>query len=135
MGGPPGGPPPGMGGPPGGPPGGGPPPLLRLLTDVLDTLVRDFPDDEALAKELRNQVRASEALAVTTFHNAARALPDPPPADRPVNPYAVGLDPESWEADGLYDAPAMTMDEAMEVATSVASRTEPAAAAPGAPAG
>jgi hypothetical protein len=93
---------------------------------VLDTLVRDFPDDDALAHELRNQVRASEALAVSTFHNAAAALPGAPPPDRPINPYAVGLDPDTWEVDGLYESPALTLDEAMQVVTAVVSKTEAA---------
>jgi flavin-dependent dehydrogenase len=147
VGGPPGGPPPGFGGPPGGgpppgvgrppggpppgfggPPGGGPPPLLRLLTDVLDTLVRDFRDDDALVREVRNQVRASEALAVSTFHNAASALPAAPPPDRPINPYAVGLDPDTWEADGLYQEPGLTLADAMEVVAAVVADSEAVAA-------
>ncbi len=130
-GGPPGGPPGGFpgggppgGGPPGGPPGGGPPgagppPMvtamggfLSMLTDALAALVQDFPDDEALREELRKQVRNSEGMAVAMFHLSAQSLPDKPAEDKPVNPYAVGLDPEKWEADGLFDSPGLTLDEA-----------------------
>jgi hypothetical protein len=98
---------------------------------VLDTLVRDFPDDDALAQEIRDQVRASEALAVSTFHNAAGDLPGAPPPDTPINPYAVGLDPEAWESDGLFEGPGLTLDQAMEVVTDVVSKTETAEARPG----
>ena len=91
-------------------------------------MVRDFPDDDSLAQEIRDQVRASEALAVSTFHNSAGGLAGAPPADRPINPYAVGLDPETWEADGLFEAPGLTLDQAMEVVADVVSRTEAAEA-------
>jgi len=49
------------------------------------------------------------------FHRAATALPEPPPTDRPVNPYAVGLKPDKWEADGLFDGPGMTLEEANKI--------------------
>jgi hypothetical protein len=87
-------------------------PFISLLQDVVAALVKDFPDDDALREELRAQVRNSEAMAVAMFHAGASSLPDPPPADRPVNPYAVGLDPDSWEADGLYDSPGLTLEQA-----------------------
>ena len=78
-------------------------------------MVKEFPDDESLREELRTQVRNSEALAVAMFHRAATALPEPPPTDRPVNPYAVGLKPDKWEADGLFDGPGMTLEEANKI--------------------
>lgn len=82
-------------------------------------LVNDYPDDESIREELRTHVRNSEAMAVAMFHEAAKALPEPPPADKPVNPYAVGLDPSTWEADGLFEAPGMTLPEAMKIVVGV----------------
>jgi hypothetical protein len=41
---------------------------------------------------------------VVVFEKAARLLNGEPfDRKRPVNPYAVSLDPDRWEADGLYD--------------------------------
>ena len=38
------------------------------------------------------------------FHRAARTLGDAAPdEDEKINPYAVSLDPDRWEADGLFD--------------------------------
>ena len=31
------------------------------------------------------------------------------------NPYAVGLDPDTWEADGLFDEPGLTLAQAKEM--------------------
>jgi flavin-dependent dehydrogenase len=91
------------------------PPTFRTLIEGLVGIVKDYPNDDALRQELRDQVRNSEALAVAIFHQAARALPEAPAADRAINPYAVGLDPQSWEADGLYDSPGLTLEEAKQV--------------------
>ena len=143
AGGPPGGGPPGGGPPAGGPPGGGPPvmvmamlPFLPLLGQAVAALTQDAQNDEELRQALRDHVRISEAMAVSIFHIAANSLPDPPPPDRPVNPYAVGLDPDRWEADGLYDSPGLTLDQARQVPSTVASGAQfPVGATPGEPAG
>jgi flavin-dependent dehydrogenase len=84
------------------------------LIETRAGVVKEFRDDDALREELRNHVRIMEAMAVATFHQAARALPDPPPADQPINPYAVGLQPETWEADGLFESPGLTLEEAKQ---------------------
>jgi hypothetical protein len=101
-----GGPPPGF---------GGPPPMIRLLVQVVDDLVKDYPDDDALREAVRRQVRNSEAMAVTMFHNAARGLPEPPPADAEINPYNLGLDSTSWDVDGLFESPGLTVEDAGKV--------------------
>ncbi len=76
-------------------------------------LVKEYPDDESLLEELRTQVRNAEAMAVAIFNQAAKALPDGgPPTDRPLNPYALSLDPQRWEADGLFEAPGITIEQA-----------------------
>ena len=86
-----------------------------LLVGGLLSLVKEFPDDESLREEIRTSVRNAEAMAVIMFHQAASALPEPPSPDRPVNPYAVGLDPDTWEADGLFDEPGLTLAQAKEM--------------------
>ena len=74
-----------------------------VLSRGLVGLVKEYPDEEALLEELRANVRNSEAMAVAIFNQAAQALPEGPPADRPINPYALSLDPKRWEADGLFE--------------------------------
>jgi flavin-dependent dehydrogenase len=89
--------------------------MFPVLVQGLLGLVKEFPDDEALLEELRAEVRNSEAMAIAIFNEAAKALPDGPPAGRKINPYAVGLDPQRWESDGLFEEPGMTIDEAREI--------------------
>jgi hypothetical protein len=90
-----------------------------VLVGGLLGLVKDLPDDDALRAEIASQVRNSEAMAVAMFHQAASALPEPPSPDRPVNPYAVGLNPDTWESDGLFDEPGMTLEQAKEIVAGV----------------
>ena len=84
------------------------------MIEALVGVVRDFPSDDALREKIRGDVRAAERLAVALFGRASSVLPDPPPTDRPINPYAVGLDPKRWEQDGIFEAPGITIDEARE---------------------
>ena len=105
--------------------------FLTILSEALAALVKDFPDDDALREELRTQIRNSEGMAVAMFHLAAQSLPEKPPEDKPINPYAVGLDPDRWEADGLYDSPGLTLEEATQGTTGGPPPTE---AVPGPPA-
>jgi flavin-dependent dehydrogenase len=90
-----------------------------VLLGGLVGLVKEYPDEEALLEELRANVRNSEAMAVAIFHQAAQALPDGPPTDRPINPYVVSLDPTRWEADGLFEAPGMAIEQARELVTGI----------------
>ncbi len=109
AGGPPvGGPP--VGGPPvGGPPAGGPPPgfvpplIFRMLRGTFAALTVPLSDDEIRA-EMQSQLEGCEQLAVEIFRRALTALPSPAPDDAQINPYAVGLDPAKWEAEGLFAA-------------------------------
>jgi len=51
---------------------------------------------------------------VVLFHRAAQNLGDAAPAaDVKINPYAVGLDPGRWEADGLFSGDGMTLTDAL----------------------
>jgi flavin-dependent dehydrogenase len=77
--------------------------LFPWLIQISDELDDEFTDDELRAKATRDR-EALEAFAVVVFEKAARLL-DGHELDRkrPINPYAVSLDPDRWEADGLYD--------------------------------
>jgi flavin-dependent dehydrogenase len=92
----------------------GPPPgKNRLLGEAIDRLNADM-DDEGFRDALRAQVSIAEALAVALFSRASQALDEPLADDAPLNPYAVGLKPERWEAEGLFEGPGLTSREALE---------------------
>ena len=56
-----------------------------------------------------------EAFAVLAFSRAAVNLGDAAPGDDDkINPYAVSLNPDRWEADGLFDGSGLTLAEARE---------------------
>jgi flavin-dependent dehydrogenase len=92
--------------------------VFAVLLEGLTDLVKDFTDEE-LADKVRDQRTKAEAMAVVLFHQATGTLPDPPPPDRAVNPYGLGLDPEKWEADGLYDSPGLTLEEARKISGAI----------------
>ena len=61
-----------------------------------------------------------EGMAVAMFHKACTRLPDASAVDgRAVNPYAIGLDAGRWEADGLFDEPGLTREQALERAEGI----------------
>ena len=70
-------------------------------------------DDELLERAHR-KVETIKALAVWIFHKAARNLPDPPDENVAINPLAVSLQPEQWEADGLFSDEGLTLAQALE---------------------
>ena len=78
-------------------------------------LIAGFDDEELRAKFAEN-IALLEAMAVSLFHKAAsRALPGGgPDPERAVNPYAIGLDPDRWESDGLFDGSGMTLSQARD---------------------
>lgn len=92
-----------------GPPSG----VNQLLRDAIVNLNAEL-DDEGIRDALRRQVSTAEAVSVALFHRAAQALDEPPADDRPVNPYAVGLKPERWESEGLFEGPGLTPRDALE---------------------
>jgi hypothetical protein len=92
----------------------GPPPgKNRLLGEAMDRLNADM-DDDGFRDALRTQVSIAEALAVALFSRASQALDEAPADDTPLNPYAVGLKPERWESEGLFEGPGLTSREALE---------------------
>jgi flavin-dependent dehydrogenase len=79
-----------------------------------EDLERDF-DDDALAAQLAANADLMEAYAVLAFHKAAAALPDGAPGeDETINPYAVSLDPDRWEEDGLFNGDGLSLVEARQ---------------------
>jgi hypothetical protein len=79
-----------------------------------EDLERPF-DDDALAAQLAANADLMEAYAVLAFHKAALSLPDGGPGeDETINPYAVGLDPDRWEADGLFNGEGLSLAEARQ---------------------
>ena len=56
-----------------------------------------------------------EAFAVLAFSRAAQNLGDAAPGEaEKINPYAVSLNPDRWEADGLLDGSGMSLAEARQ---------------------
>jgi flavin-dependent dehydrogenase len=72
--------------------------MLRLQQE----LTSEWTDEEFKDKFKENLAHL-EKLATEIFWIGVQALPDPPER-RPIDPYAISLDPARWEADGLFDA-------------------------------
>ena len=70
--------------------------------------------DEVFENSAKN-VEYLKALAVWIFHRAARNLPEPPDENRGINPLAISLHPEQWEADGLYSDDGISLAQALEM--------------------
>ncbi|HUA72018.1 MAG TPA: hypothetical protein VMA96_13075, partial [Solirubrobacteraceae bacterium] len=72
-------------------------------------------DDEGIKTRMAANADLLEAYAVLAFNRAVQNLADAAPADdQKINPYAVSLDPERWEADGLFSGEGLTVAEARE---------------------
>jgi flavin-dependent dehydrogenase len=77
-------------------------------------LVAGF-DDETLKAKIASNAELMEAYTLILFNKAAQLLGDAAPAeDVKLNPYAVSLDPDRWEADGLFGNSGMTIAEARQ---------------------
>jgi flavin-dependent dehydrogenase len=88
-------------------------PQVTALRDRVKDLTTRRNDDE-LRERFRSNLAIYEALAILLFQRAARALPSCPAiAGRVIDPYVVGLQPESWERDGLFDGTGMTPEAAL----------------------
>lgn len=88
----------------------------KAIRESHGALVQDYDDDE-LAAAIARSVRVAEALAVAVFHRAARNVDGHPAPDVPVNPYAVSLRPDRWQADGLFAGRTLlTAEQAEEIA-------------------
>jgi hypothetical protein len=72
-------------------------------------------DDDTLKTKIAGTADMMEALAVIAFHRAAQNLGDAAPdEDRKINPYAISLDPERWESDGLFNGEGLSLAEARQ---------------------
>jgi hypothetical protein len=72
-------------------------------------------DDETLTTKLASTADLMEAYAVLAFNRAAATLGDAAPGDDvKINPYAVSLDPNRWESDGLLNGEGMSVSEARQ---------------------
>ena len=77
-------------------------------------MAAELTDDE-LKEKLASTADLMEGVAVIAFHRAAQNLGDAAPGeDEKINPYAVSLDPERWEADGLFNGEGMSLAEARQ---------------------
>jgi len=87
----------------------------KAIRDSHGQLVVDYSDDE-LAAAIERNVRVAEALAVGIFHRAAQGLAERSDPAVPMNPCAVGLQPDRWEADGLFAGDVLlTLEQAEEI--------------------
>lgn len=66
---------------------------------TLAELARD--DDDELRARLARSIATLEGFALATFERACSDLGIAVP-DEPLDPYAIGLDPQRWAADGLF---------------------------------
>jgi hypothetical protein len=72
-------------------------------------------DDDTLKGKLAATADLLENYAVLAFTRAASALPDGGPmAEEKINPYAITLLPERWEADGLFGPNGISASEARQ---------------------
>jgi flavin-dependent dehydrogenase len=70
---------------------------------------------EEMIDRAKEKVEVLKAIAVWTFHQGAKHLPDPPDPERPINPLMVSLRPEQWEEDGLFADDGWTLAQALEL--------------------
>ncbi|HXZ56929.1 MAG TPA: tryptophan 7-halogenase [Gaiellaceae bacterium] len=72
-------------------------------------------DDETLKAKLASTADLMEGVAVVAFHRGATNLGDAAPGeDETINPYAISLDPDRWEADGLFNGEGLSLAEARQ---------------------
>ncbi|MGB8879449.1 MAG: FAD-dependent monooxygenase [Solirubrobacteraceae bacterium] len=82
----------------------------QLYTDLTVGL-----DDGGLREHFRRGADVLEGAAVVYFHRACRRLADgPPDPARRVNPYAVSLHPDRWDAEELFSEDGLTLAQAHE---------------------
>jgi flavin-dependent dehydrogenase len=82
-------------------------------------LVSPFDSDAVAARVIENHERF-KAVTVLIFDKVASHLLPQPPLDEetPINPFAIGLDPERWDADGLFataEQSGMSVRQASEI--------------------
>ena len=89
--------------------------LFPYLLRISDELSHEFEED-ALREKSRADLQFLEAFAVAIFAKAAQLLPDTKIERRqPINPYAISLDKERWERDGLFDGTGPSQRESRQL--------------------
>jgi len=72
-------------------------------------------EPDAMVEQFAENAKIMQAIAIWVFHQAARALPEPPPEDATINPNGISLKPEKWEEEGLFSGEGMTLAQAREL--------------------
>jgi hypothetical protein len=80
-----------------------PRPGKSTVGGLLFTLAQDV-DPAAVRPSVEENAKRFQAFVVLLFDRVvSQALPDSRPDENtPINPFAISLDPERWEADGLF---------------------------------
>jgi flavin-dependent dehydrogenase len=77
-------------------------------------------DEATLRERLSTSVGVLEGMAVVYFHKACRRLAEgPPDPQRRVDPYAVSVHPERWDADQVFSDRGLTLAEAYDRAPGI----------------
>ncbi len=72
-------------------------------------------DDDGVKSRMKQNADLLEAFAVLAFNRGAQNLGDAAPGeDEKINPYAVSLDPDRWETDGLFNGQGLSVAEARQ---------------------
>jgi hypothetical protein len=90
------------------------PKTLKPYIQAQADMAHDADGDEVFENSRKN-VEYLKALAVWIFHRAARNLAEPPDENRRIDPTAISLHPERWDADGLYSEDGISLVEAIEM--------------------
>lgn len=76
-----------------------------LDVDIMRRFHYELQDDlsgDAMLARFSQNLKLVESLAAAIFHEAVELLPNAP--NGPINPYAITLNSELWEQEGLFDA-------------------------------
>jgi len=94
------------------------PPTFKPLFESFGLLLSEA-DGEELKQLIRHEVELAEKVAVSMFWYVASRISSEVDEDTKINPYAISLQPERWESDGLFDPNGMSMADAREAVGSV----------------
>jgi hypothetical protein len=75
-----------------------------LDVDIMRRFHYELQDDlsgDAMLARFSQNLKLVESLAAAIFHEAAELLPNAPSG--PINPYAITLNSDLWEQEGLFD--------------------------------
>jgi flavin-dependent dehydrogenase len=87
---------------------------FEQFLDTYYTLGKPYAQEEMIERA-KEKVRVLQAVAIWTFHLAAKHLPDPPDPTRRINPQVISLDPEKWEEEGLFTDDGWTLQDALDL--------------------